>query len=548
MRLEKAPLPVRLLRIGASVLTLLLFCFVVLADEQTTEGKFTRVGADPIVVHLVDGVGTADIPFIRAPNTGLPLSSFTDASGGTDSISKDRMTLEWVRSPDSGKPPDKSDHRDLVIARIKINAQNLSFIQPDVAYRGKLIFLWDDNSKEPPPLDFTIQENSTAFTITTNANPLDIVLGPGQPGNISVRIKNTGQAKITNLSFSSFGLVDAATQHRAALPNTQVDIPSPTNPLLPGQELNVAVALPEPGLAGNYVGTLDVIANQKARQSISMSLRTRGPTYIFSYNNLRRLPFLLFLLVLGCGFWLSMKLEDWFGLGGLQRAQATISLNQSVERLKEKLKQVEQWQADHPNSLPRTRTWLQFRLDEARQTLDNASDMTQEQLTVKTDTFAANLTASNYLWEMIQTAKAQWPNDAQKLNAVVAQMDQVAMPQDASGLNKYREDVLKVLNDVIAADKAAGKIADDSQLLSSASSSPGMEIKDLRRKINWLAWLYRFAVWIVVFVLAYQTFYVSKFAFGTVLDYLTVILWSLGLTQTGTQILARGHSTYTRPS
>lgn len=542
MERERTYLLDSILRAGTIVLALFLFCSAISADEKSAEAKFTRVGTEPVVIHLEGGVGAVDVSFIRAPNTETPRASFTDASGTSDLISKDRLHLNWAESPA------KSDHTDIVVARLSVTAQDLNSIQPDVAYHAKLVLIWEDNSKEPIQLDFTIQESGTAFTITANSNPLDVALGPGQPHDISVRVKNTGQTKITNLSFSSFGLVDVATQHRATLRDTQSPVPSPTSPLLPGQELTLPLILPEPHLAGTYVGTLDVIANKKTRQSIPMSLRTRGPTSIFSFINFSGLPFLLFLLVLGFGFWLSMKLEDWFGLGGLQRAQATISLNQSVEAFMEKLKQVEQWQVDHPNSLPRTKTWLHFRLDDARQTLATAPDITQDQLTSKTSTFVANLAAINYLWEILETAKAQWPEttNAQKLNTVVAQLDQVTMPQDAAGLIKYQADLLKVLNDAITANQAADAGADAEQV--NAITAPAIAVKDLRRQIKWLAWLYRFAVWIVVFVLAYQTFYVSKFAFGTLLDYLTVVLWSLGLTQTGTQILTRGHSTYTRPS
>lgn len=66
------------------------------------------------------------------------------------------------------------------------------------------------------------------------------------------------------------------------------------------------------------------------------------------------------------------------------------------------------------------------------------------------------------------------------------------------------------------------------------------------RRITRMAWVYRLTVWLVVSAVAYLTFYDRAFAFGTARDYISLFLWTLGLTQTGTQILARGKSSYTR--
>jgi hypothetical protein len=53
--------------------------------------------------------------------------------------------------------------------------------------------------------------------------------------------------------------------------------------------------------------------------------------------------------------------------------------------------------------------------------------------------------------------------------------------------------------------------------------------------------LYQGVVWVTVFFTAYQAYFAHNLAFGTLSDYFVVFLWSIGLTQTGSQILARIH-------
>jgi hypothetical protein len=78
-----------------------------------------------------------------------------------------------------------------------------------------------------------------------------------------------------------------------------------------------------------------------------------------------------------------------------------------------------------------------------------------------------------------------------------------------------------------------------------AAAMPNLEVaaKKLQGRIDKMNLLSRLAVWIVVILIAYQTFYANNFAFGTLLDYVGVFLWSFGLTQFGTQVVERVRST-----
>jgi hypothetical protein len=61
-----------------------------------------------------------------------------------------------------------------------------------------------------------------------------------------------------------------------------------------------------------------------------------------------------------------------------------------------------------------------------------------------------------------------------------------------------------------------------------------------------MTFVHRTVVAVVVFAGAYMTLYWNDLDFGTLLDYLGVFLWSLGLTKTGTDILSRAKSSYSR--
>src|SRR6185369_3321033 len=127
--------------------------------------------------------------------------------------------------------------------------------------------------------------------------------------------------KITKVVFSSIDLEDSTTHRRADFGPAQ----STSIDLDPGHEQLVALTLPRPSYAGTYLGTLNVTANERVRKSISLSVITRGPTF----GRWNWLPFALFFLTLMVGYLLSLYLEQWFGLGGLERAQALVTLERA---------------------------------------------------------------------------------------------------------------------------------------------------------------------------------------------------------------------------
>lgn len=59
----------------------------------------------------------------------------------------------------------------------------------------------------------------------------------------------------------------------------------------------------------------------------------------------------------------------------------------------------------------------------------------------------------------------------------------------------------------------------------------------------------RYLVWlVVVFATAYTMFYANRCSFGTLIDYLTVFLWALGLTQAGFAVIGEARSSYAPPA
>ena len=68
------------------------------------------------------------------------------------------------------------------------------------------------------------------------------------------------------------------------------------------------------------------------------------------------------------------------------------------------------------------------------------------------------------------------------------------------------------------------------------------QLTAIQRKMRVMEWLQRGVVWVAVFGTAYLTFLFGKFSFGTLQDYINVFFWSVGLTQTGSQVLAKVRS------
>src|SRR6266404_9201875 len=358
---------------------ILLLSAIALASPVSViaESKITKLAPNSVNVYLENGNGQASVVLLVQPKTGEPQVAVTDALGSKDSIPMSSITWSW------GGNPWNSAKQAVLRGELKVGPN--VYVKEGEEYKGKILFIWAE-STQPVSIDFIVKRQSTT-ELTVSPEALDVALGPYQPRTVTIHLKNTGNAAISKLEVSSVGLVDAATRNSTgpfSLSAEKIKIVQ----LKPSEEKDFNVDLPLPSLAGTYVGSMNLLANDDARKSVPLTLRTRGPTRlpllsrVDSLSYLPRLPLVLFILVIALGFLLSTKLEDWFAGGGLQRAQAILSLRQSQSSLEKKIDLLNKWEVAHhaAGSFVQARTKIGVQLIEIETLLSSPDDFSLSQL------------------------------------------------------------------------------------------------------------------------------------------------------------------------
>jgi hypothetical protein len=487
--------------------------------NSSNQNKLVKLAPSQALILMSENKGSVSIVFSRAASVELPSSvKFTDAIGSFNKINGQSFTFAW-----EGTPSAKPDNPDFLVCTITVNSTE--YVEPNTQYNGKIIFIWSDHTQAE---DLSVVSRvNTDFEIDRQA--IDIRLGPWQAESLKVRIKNTGKSNISTIDLLAPDLSDQTTANRISWSEKQnMDIG-------PGVEKEVSFALPKATLAGSYSGQAHFIADGKTRKSITATFHTRGP--ILSVGSYA-LPFILFLLVLGVGYWVSNLLEEWFGLGGLQRAQAFLSFKKSETGLINRLKFIEELESKYSVRLPRARIAIGLALSDVSRVLENANGMALEPLVSEAQRFAKTHALFEALWAAVMIAKDHWSSNPDKFKQVVTALDNVEVTE----LEDYRKALQKVLQDASAGEEGGAMVAKEAGALPA-----DVRYEDLPAKIKRMALLYRLVVWVVVFAFAYVTFYASDFDFGKFTDYLSLFLWTIGLTNTGTQILTRAGSSYARP-
>jgi hypothetical protein len=495
------------------------------SGTQTSQGpRLTKLAPELVLVQMSNGVGHATIVYARKAGEVTPVLDWTDAVGEANSITKDKIKVLWV-----GEPLGVDKYQTV---SLRIDVDTREWVQPKAAYKGRIVFIWPD--APPQPESFTIT-NSVVEDFSISSAKIDAVLMFGQLTGANLIVSNTGNEKISKLTFTSTDLEDATTHRRTDLGASQ----PLTVALEPGREQQVAVALPRPSYAGTYIGTLNVTANDRVRKSVPLSIITRGPTF----GAWTWLPFILFVLTLALGYWLSTYLEQWFGLGGLQRAQALVALDQAQSSLAKTLKELRAWETANAGiELDAARLQLDDGLRELTGLIEKkANKHSTDVLTSSAARFTNLAAAGQILGYKVQTATAQWPTPT-SLKPVIDALDAVTFPASAEGLENYRQALAKVLTD-----HASTKIVPQgAPMPSSDILSERVTTEQLELKIERMNLLQRGTVAIVVLITGYTTLYWKDADFGTLLDYLTVFLWALGLSATGASILTRAKATSAR--
>jgi hypothetical protein len=346
----------------------------------------------------------------------------------------------------------------------------------------------------------------------------------------TITIRNTGKTAINALSVVATQLTDPTTMQRI-----EVGAQPLSASCAPGQYCSFAIDLPRAAHAGTYAGAVVLDADGVVRRSIPVTIRSRGPKTLLWIDESNapwlapRLPAMLFGIVVAFGWAASTALDWWVAGGGRRRAQARQLLAASRDAIAGSLGRVRAWlQQVQLQALAATVSRWQLALTQIDQLEAGGSRMTPDELEREANAIARLAEASTMLWGALSIAAERFGSDAARLGDAAARLD--AIEPGALDLAAYREACQKALDD------AAAGAADRGSMTVSA---PPQAVRAGRVRTHLLDWLQVVVTWLVVGAIAYVTFFDRAWAFGTGRDYVNVFLWTLGLTQTGTQVVAR---------
>jgi len=498
--------------------SLILFFAVVFEVAVSPASEVTKLAPESVVVHLQDGVGSEKVIFFKPNGTSVTKVIATEASGRVSTIPE-----RDIRTTEEPEP-------DPNLFGVIVHVETHQFVERGLPYKGFLLVFTQDN-KPPQQISFIVEDDKTLNLEALQAN-IDVSVGLWQPDQYRMIIRNSGKTTITKVSISSSSLTDATTGQRILLQNPKTDWG--ISAIESDQERQLSFELPRPAYAGTFVGQLYVTANEQKTIAVPFTLRSRGP------RGKSVLPFVLFCAVLILGFWLSSVLDSWFGGGGLARAQAYLSLKNSQALLVQRYADIQDWKRRlpvyaPPIGVPRAEIWLQQAIQELGAELPSIDQVPQDQLSLDAQRYVLLVGTASLLWSAIQSATRTWGDQPAQLQTTIAALDNVPLPTSSQDFDRYRSALLAAMPVALAAGPAGATSLQVMRV--STQWSP----RHVQGRIKTMALLYRSVVWVVVLFTAYQAYYAHNLAFGTLSDYLVLFVWALGLTQTGTQIVARVH-------
>ena len=338
----------------------------------------------------------------------------------------------------------------------------------------------------------------------------------------SFSVLNETSGTIDTLYFSSLGLQDGKTNQRVP---AWTWAPSTLNPPLKVNErTDCTFTIPANDHAGAFSGSLHVDGGGY-EASVPLTIRVRGP-YLQYWKELP-LAFLTAVFLLGWG--VSVALDNWYTTS-LPRVQQVVLLRDAQIALSNFLASVAAWEKKHSVTLTKTDATAAFDKSALDTLLVNVNTTSLTNLQQAAQRFALACALDDELYTALQIAEAKIPGGS--LPQAAQQLDGIAQGQDPAA---YRATLLQVLTaapSAAAIPPAAVPPFGAGINLSTASAA------SLHRRMALMDYV-KFAVTaVVVWITAYTVYYLPNPSFGTALDYLSLSLWSLGLTATGSQLLS----------
>jgi hypothetical protein len=368
---------------------------------------------------------------------------------------------------------------------------------------------------------------------------IDITLKTWQPPNTLIHLKNIGKTRLEKLTIAGV-LADAEKQGHLNILISDVALG-----IEPGQEKVVELGLNLPGklLAGTYTGSLRLSADGSPAQSVATTLRTRGPVVSGLYS----IPFIIFLLVLTVGCWVSFALDKYFGLGGLKRDQARLTLWEIEKGSNEILDGIKDLETVEPagiNLLKPLRIRIETNLKEGKEKLAGLGNLSLVDLEKEINRLLLAFRQNSILWSRIEIVRDNFPPPGNPV--LLDKLKKLVNAPLESDLDKYREALMRIIESTEGMPANAVPPTADS-IIEVGNTERQREINEenIRAKIKRMDLLLNITIWVAIFFGSYMTFYATNFDFGTLVDYISLFLWTLGLTQTGKKVLERATSSYT---
>lgn len=383
--------------------------------------------------------------------------------------------------------------------------------------------------------------DKTNVVLSSSPDRIAVTWLVGQPDVGRLQVRNAGTSSFA-LNAAAVSLEDAGSKRRVEQPLTM----TPTaQTIASGQSRQVTVTLPRPLFAGTYAGTLS-LHSETDSFAVPVTITTRGP----APGGQLWIPFGLFVLTVVAGIWLSSKLERFFGEGGgLRRAETVVALGtleNALERVDASLQTVVR---NTGLRLPKVLAQFSPLRDAVRtaRTVPNTPDIER----VLTEGHAAQA-AGMLLARLLEAGVPPLNGDPQALTALSNAIEALPWPVDHASFQTFNLSLRNVIDkahqDLIARSQQERSAALQANLPAPAAPEPGpmvlppgtpISIDEALAQITRMTRLQNAAIWLVTVLTAYQTFYAANAAFGTGMHYLGLFMWALGITQAGTQIVAR---------
>lgn len=369
------------------------------------------------------------------------------------------------------------------------------------------------------------------------------LVGKEEPDFEFVDIMNTGKTVIREIKYSGRFRSGKST---IFIPPTAADLP--VDGIQPSNQISIKVKMSRPFWAGSYSGSLQMTSPGADSKSVAVIIRSRGPlpNVPFGESPFYELPGILFIAVVLVGFGVSSLLDQWMGTD-LPRLRALQSLRDSLTTASNISERIRKWPLDHPSlsGWPLTMNRIAILVPDLTRVITGASQASPADLTAAGQTYSlisAKLLIFSSALDLIESLYSQKGNDPSNLaylNSAIKRLDSLDF-SDATQIATFRANVVNALS---AASTSGGGVVIAAPAAADKGVMETLQIEATQKKTKRTIWLITAAqhavVWVVVVLTGLTTYFLANATYGSATDYIGTMLWSLGLTQTGKQIIAR---------